>query len=60
MLSAENVAKQWKISREEQDDFALKSQLKCEQAQNQGLFENEIVSVTIKTRAGKDFRLKHS
>ncbi|KAK3096901.1 hypothetical protein FSP39_004591 [Pinctada imbricata] len=51
-ITAENVAKQWGISRSDQDEFALKSQQKCELAQNQGCFDTEIVPVTIKTRAG--------
>lgn len=51
-ITAENVAKQWKISREDQDKFALNSQQKCEAAQKAGHFSNEIVPVTIKTRAG--------
>lgn len=53
LLSAENVAKQWEISREQQDEFALQSQLKCEAAQVAGSFNDEIVPVTIKNHAGK-------
>lgn len=52
-LSAENVAKQWKVSREEQDQFAVRSQNKAEAAQKAGHFDNEIVPVVVSTRQGK-------
>lgn len=55
--SAENVAKQWKVSREEQDQFAVQSQNKAEAAQKAGHFDNEIVPVVVSTRQGK---LSHS
>jgi len=51
-VTAENVAKQWQITREEQDKFALASQNKAEAAQAEGRFKDEIVSVTIKSRRG--------
>lgn len=51
--TAENVAKQWQITREEQDAFAAASQNKAEAAQNAGRFNEEIVPVTIKTRKGE-------
>ncbi len=51
--TAENVAEQWQITREEQDEFALNSQLKAEAAQKAGRFKDEIVPVTIKTRKGE-------
>ena len=51
-LKAENVAKKYSISREEQDLFALSSQQKCEAAQNSGYFDEEIVPVSIATRQG--------
>ena len=41
--TAENVARQWQISREEQDQFALASQNKAEAAQKAGRFKDEIV-----------------
>ena len=44
-ITAENVATKWKITRKDQDDFALSSQVKAEKAQKEGKFENEIVSV---------------
>ena len=51
--TAENVAKQWQITREEQDAFAAHSQQKAEAAQNAGRFTDEIVPVTITTRKGE-------
>jgi acetyl-CoA C-acetyltransferase len=50
--TAENVAKQWQLTREEQDNFAVASQNKAEAAQKAGKFKDEIVSVTLKTRKG--------
>lgn len=50
--TAENVAEQWQISREQQDEFALASQNKAEAAQNAGKFDDEIVAYTVKTRKG--------
>ena len=44
-VTAENVANKWKISRKDQDDFALSSQTKVEKAQKEGKFKNEIVPV---------------
>ena len=44
-VTAENVAAKWQITREDQDDFALSSQLKAEKAQKEGKFENEIIPV---------------
>ena len=51
--TAENVAQQWQISRDEQDEFALQSQLKAEAAQKAGKFADEIAPFTIKTRKGE-------
>jgi acetyl-CoA C-acetyltransferase len=50
--TAENVARQWQITREEQDKFATASQNKAEAAKKAGKFKDEIVPVTIKTRKG--------
>ncbi|APH74275.1 acetyl-CoA C-acetyltransferase [Aquibium oceanicum] len=50
--TAENVARQFQITRETQDAFALASQNKAEAAQKAGKFKDEIVSVTIKGRKG--------
>ena len=48
-VTAENVATKWKISRKEQDNFALLSQTKAEKAQTEKKFKNEIVPVFLKT-----------
>ena len=50
--TAENVAKKWQITRQQQDEFAVKSQNKAEAAQKAGKFKDEIAPVTIKTRKG--------
>ena len=52
-VTAENIAKRWNISREEQDEFALGSQLKAEAAQKSGKFADEIVKVSIPQRKGE-------
>ena len=51
--TAENVARQWQITREEQDRFAVASQNKAEAAKKSGRFKDEITPVTIKTRKGE-------
>src|ERR1700741_866275 len=51
--TAENVARQWQITREEQDRFAVASQNKAEAAKKAGKFKDEISPVTIKTRKGE-------
>src|SRR5690606_14826411 len=50
--TAENVARQYQITRDEQDQFAVASQNKAEAAQKAGRFKDEIVPVTVKTRKG--------
>jgi len=50
--TAENVAKQWQITRQQQDEFAVGSQNKTEAAQKAGKFKDEITPVTIKSRKG--------
>ncbi|MBT5572155.1 MAG: acetyl-CoA C-acetyltransferase [Alphaproteobacteria bacterium] len=50
--TAENVAGQWQITRDDQDEFAAGSQQKAEAAQNAGRFNDEITSVTISGRKG--------
>ena len=50
--TAENVAKQWQITRQQQDEFAVASQNKAEAAQKGGKFKDEITPVIIKTRKG--------
>ena len=51
--TAENVARQWQITREEQDRFAVASQNKAEAARKAGKFKDEIAPVKIKTRKGE-------
>jgi len=50
--TAENVARQWQITRDQQDTFAVASQNKAEKAQASGKFKDEIAPVTITTRKG--------
>ena len=62
--TAENVAKQWQLGRDEQDEFALASQNKAEAAQKAGRFDDEIAPFTVKTRKGdivvdKDEYIRH-
>jgi len=51
--TAENVARQWQLTRDEQDAFAARSQNKAEKARASGRFRDEIVPVTIRTRKGE-------
>ncbi len=51
--TAENVAEQWQISRDMQDEFAVASQNKAEAAQKAGKFADEIAAFTVKTRKGE-------
>jgi acetyl-CoA C-acetyltransferase len=51
--TAENVARQWQITRDDQDRFAVASQNKAEAARKAGRFKDEIVPVTIKDRKGE-------
>ncbi len=50
--TAENVARQWQLTRDQQDEFAVASQNKAEAAQAAGKFKDEIVPVTVKGRKG--------
>src|SRR5690242_18128091 len=50
--TAENVAKQWQITRQQQDEFAAASQQKAEAAMKSGRFKDEITPYTIKGRKG--------
>ena len=52
-MTAENIAEKWNISREEQDKFALTSQLRCEAAQKAGKFKDEIVPIEIPQKKGE-------
>ena len=63
-LTAENVARKCDISREEMDEFACASHNKAERAEAEGLFEEEIVPVELKSRKGtvifdKDETIRH-
>ena len=49
-VTAENVAAKWKITRKDQDEFALSSQNKAEKAQKEGKFKTEIVPVILKSK----------
>ena len=49
-VTAENIAKEFAISRAEQDAFAAASQQKCEAARNAGIFKEEIVPVEVKQK----------
>ncbi len=51
-VTAENVAREFQITRQQQDEFAVASQNKAEAAQKAGRFKDEIVGVTTKTRKG--------
>ena len=51
-VTAENVAKEYAVSREEQDEFAVKSQNKAEAAQKSGRFKDEIIAFEIPSRKG--------
>ena len=51
-VTAENIAEQWGLTREMQDEFALNSQLKAEKAIKEGKFEEEIVPITVPQRKG--------
>jgi acetyl-CoA C-acetyltransferase len=62
--TAENVAEKWQISRNDQDQFAVSSQNKAEEAQKSGKFSEEITPYTINTRKGdilvdKDEYIRH-
>ena len=48
--TAENIAKEWEITKDEQDSFATNSQNKAEIAQKEGRFNNEIIPITIRSK----------
>jgi len=52
-VTAENVAREWQITREQQDKFAVASQNKAEAARKAGRFKDEIAAVTVKERKGE-------
>ncbi len=51
-ITAENVAREWQITRDQQDRFAVASQNKAEAARKTGKFKDEITPVTVKGRKG--------
>ncbi|PYE25260.1 acetyl-CoA acetyltransferase [Rhizobium sp. PP-CC-3A-592] len=51
-VTAENIAKKWQLSRDDQDQFALGSQNKAEAAQKAGRFTDEIIPFVVSTRKG--------
>ena len=51
-ITAENLAEQYGISREEQDEFAARSQQKAERAGAEGAFAHEIVSIAVPAKGG--------
>ncbi|PKP11044.1 MAG: acetyl-CoA C-acyltransferase [Bacteroidetes bacterium HGW-Bacteroidetes-4] len=58
-ITAENIAEQWNISRQEQDAFAAASQNKAEAAQKAGKFKDEIVPVVIPQRKGDPITIEN-
>ena len=48
--TAENVAQQWQITRDQQDEFAVESQKRASKAKSDGIFKDEIIGVEIKSR----------
>jgi acetyl-CoA C-acetyltransferase len=52
-MTAENVAKKWGITREQQDEYALKSQQKASAAHKEGRFKDEICPVILTSRKGE-------
>jgi acetyl-CoA C-acetyltransferase len=57
-VTAENLAEQYSITREEQDEFAYSSQVKCKTAMNEGKFDDEIVPVMVSQRKGDPIEFK--
>jgi len=51
-ITAENVAAKWQITRKDQDNFALLSQIKTEKAQKDEKFKNEIIPIILKSKSG--------
>ena len=52
-VTAENIATEWNLTREMQDEFAVQSQIKAERAIKEGRFKDEIVPVVIPQRKGE-------
>ena len=51
-ITAENIAEQWKISREQQDEFAVESHRRAVNAMEKGYFKDQILPIEMKTRKG--------
>ena len=51
--TAENVARRYKLSRKEQDQFAVESQMKCKAAMEAGRFQDEIIPIEVPQRKGE-------
>src|SRR5437867_7575054 len=56
--TAENLAREYRISREEQDRYAVESQRRCQEAREGGLFQEEIVSLEIPGPRGPTLRIE--
>lgn len=52
-ITAENIVEQWKLTREEQDEFAYNSQIRAEKAIKEGRFKDEIVPIEVPQRRGE-------
>ena len=52
-VTAENIVKEWGLTREELDEFSLNSQLKAEKAIKEGKFKDEIIPVMVPQRKGE-------
>ncbi|WP_251551858.1 thiolase family protein [Neobacillus muris] len=57
-ITAENLVKKYQISREEQDEFALRSQQRMAAAMEEGRFDEQIVPITIPVRKGEPIVFK--
>lgn len=53
-LTAENLANIYKVPREEQDEWAARSQMRAEAAKNNGIFSEEIAPVKVRTKMGRE------
>jgi acetyl-CoA C-acetyltransferase len=57
-ITAENIAEEWKLSREMQDEFAAESQKRTENAVKSGMFEDEIIPIEIPQRKKENLIFK--
>ena len=58
-ITAENLGAQYKVTREEADEFALRSQTLCKKAREAGYFREEIAPFAIKDRKGNETKMEH-